>query len=66
MAKLVPYAPPIAPRTGGFLKGQVWEAPDCWEPDEALAAAMTDAPIFPESSDRKVAEDGPADRSRKP
>lgn len=56
MAKLVPYAPPIAPRSGGFLAGQVWEAPGCWEPDEDLAAQMSDAPLFPEAAGQKVAE----------
>jgi prevent-host-death family protein len=56
MAKLVPYVPPIAPRTGGFLSGQVWEAPDCWEPDEELAAQLTGGAIEPQAS-LKVAED---------
>lgn len=34
MAKLVPHTPAIPPRRGGFLSGQIWEAPDCWEPEE--------------------------------
>jgi prevent-host-death family protein len=59
MAKLVPYTPPIAPRSGGFLQGQVWESPDCWEADEALTSEMTDAPLFPDTPPRKVAEDSP-------
>ena len=66
MAKLVAYAPPIAPRSGGFLKGQVWEAPDCWAPDEELASSMTESPLFPESSPRKVAEQSPDYRTSEP
>ena len=50
MAKLVPYIPAIAPRNGGFLAGQIWEAEDCWEPDLELISAMTDSPLFPETS----------------
>ena len=56
MAKLVPYAPPIAPRKGGFLSDQVWESSDCWEPDEDLTHQMTESPLFLEGVE-KVAED---------
>ena len=56
MAKLVPYAPLKSPRAGGFLKGQIWEAPDCWEPDEELTEQMTEGPLFPDE-ELKVAED---------
>jgi prevent-host-death family protein len=52
MAKLVPYTPPIAPRSGGFLSGQIWESSDCWEPDEDLIHQMTESPVFPEPSAR--------------
>lgn len=55
MAKLVPYTPPIAPRTGGFLSGQIWESSDCWEPDEELIDQMTESPLFPETT-AKVAD----------
>ena len=56
MAKLVPYTPTLAPRTGGFLSGLVWEAPDCWEPDDELAAMLTGGGIEPQPV-FKVAED---------
>ena len=48
LAKLVPYHPaPASPRKGGQLHGKIWEAADCWEPDEELAAAMTGSSLFP-------------------
>ncbi|MFT4175200.1 MAG: type II toxin-antitoxin system prevent-host-death family antitoxin [Luteolibacter sp.] len=50
MAKLVPYTPPIPPRTGGFLAGQIWEAEDCWDTDEELTRQMTTTPLFPENT----------------
>jgi prevent-host-death family protein len=57
MAKLVPYAPPIAPRSGGFLSGQIWEADNCWETDEDLIKSMTEGPLISSSADPKVADD---------
>ena len=36
MAKLVPFTPRRAVRTGGFLAGKIRETAGCWEPDEAL------------------------------
>lgn len=65
MAKLVPYVPPIAPRSGGFLAGQVWEAPDCWEPDEELTTLMTGGDVEPPPS-LMVAEDETPYRTSKP
>jgi len=53
MAKLVPYAPPRPPRKGGFLKGQIWEADDCWEPDDELTELMTDTAIEPSDDNHK-------------
>jgi prevent-host-death family protein len=53
MAKLVPYAPPRPPRKGGFLKDQIWEADDCWEPDDALTKLMTDNAIEPSDNTHK-------------
>lgn len=64
MAKLVPYTPPISPRSGGFLKGQIWEAPDCWDSDDELHELMTRGGIEPEPV-FKVAEDATAYRSSK-
>lgn len=58
MAKLVPYAPPMAPRKGGFLAGQIWEAPDCWERDEELMKSLMEWPLFPDAAPM-VAEDTP-------
>ncbi len=57
MAKLVPFVPKRAARTGGFLAGKIHEAADCWEPDEALTEAMTGASVFPSGGLSKVAED---------
>ncbi|MDP4624045.1 MAG: type II toxin-antitoxin system prevent-host-death family antitoxin [Akkermansiaceae bacterium] len=56
MAKLVPYIPPRPARIGGFLAGQIQEAPDCWEPDESLLEAMTGGSVFPAERASKVAE----------
>ena len=47
MAKLVPIKEERKPRKGGQLRGQVWEAPDAWEPDEELIKEMTEGPLFP-------------------
>lgn len=63
MAKLVPYAPVRKPRKGGQLRGQIWEAPDCWEPDEDIIKLMAEGPLYHEhAGDPKttaVAEDQP-------
>jgi prevent-host-death family protein len=56
MAKLVPYVPPAALRSGGFLAGQVWEAPDCWEADEDLIGSLTGGGIEPTSVPKVAAE----------
>jgi prevent-host-death family protein len=64
VAKLVPFSAHVTPRTGGFLAGQVWEAEDCWEPDEDVIAAMTRSPLFTEELESsKVA--GKPSRRRK-
>jgi len=58
VAKLVPYSPPpLQKREGGFLKGQLWESPDCWEPDEDIIKMMTEGPIFPDEEDQPLAEE---------
>jgi prevent-host-death family protein len=61
IAKLVPYAKEQKARVGGFLKGQIWESPDCWESEEALNKLMTQGPLFPDESDGalRVAEEKP-------
>lgn len=60
MVRMVPYQVAKKPRVGGQLKGQFWESPDCWEPDEELIKQMTEGPLYPEVSGihgNKVAED---------
>ena len=57
VAKLVPYQPAAVPRKGGFLAGQIWQAPDCWDDDSELISMMTDGPLFPQAAtSSKVAE----------
>lgn len=53
MAKLVPYIPPRPARKGGFLKGKIWEADDCWQPDDDLTELMTNSEIEPSGGSRK-------------
>lgn len=48
LVKLVPYAAARQARVGGQLNGQIWEAPDCWEPDHDLIKQMSDAPLYHE------------------
>lgn len=60
MVRMIPYQIAKKPRVGGQLKGQIWESPECWEPDEELIKQMTEGPLFPEDSnvpDHQVAED---------
>ena len=65
VAKLVPYSAQTTPRTGGFLVGQIWEAADCWEPDNEFIDAMTKAPLLPEERySSKVAEEAPPRRKK--
>lgn len=62
MAKLVPYQTTRMPRVGGQLKGQIWQSPDCWEPDVDLIKQMSDGPLFheaPSKSAPMVAEAAP-------
>jgi len=48
MVKLVPIAQ-REPRRLGFMKGKIWTAPDCWEPDRELARQMVEGSLFPET-----------------
>ena len=61
MVKLIPYKPAKKPRTPGIFAGQVWESPDCWEPDEELNRSFYESSIFPEEHESqlpdRVAED---------
>lgn len=36
IAKIVPFEMPSGKRKLGVLRGQVWEAPDAWDPDPEL------------------------------
>ena len=53
LVKLVPYKEVGAPRKGGQLAGQIWEAPDCWDEEDLLAEAI-EAPLY----QRAMASDG--------
>ncbi len=69
VAKLVPHSHAAAPRTGGFLAGEIWESGDCWEPDDDLAREMTAAPLFPRNPVKyprppKIAEEEPKRRKK--
>lgn len=60
LVKLVPYQPARKPRVCGQLKGKFFEAPGCWEPDQALIKQMTEGSLYPEAPGRdvpKAAED---------
>jgi len=62
LVTLTPYAVRRAPRVGGFAKGQVWEAADCWDSSEDLLGESLAAPLYvpsPAEPSLKVAEDGP-------
>jgi prevent-host-death family protein len=48
MVKLVPIGPRREPRKLGFMKGKIWTAPGCWEPDLELARQMEEGSVFPE------------------
>lgn len=51
MAKLVPYQAAKKPRTPGIFAGQIWESPDCWEPDEELNRSFYNSPKLDGESD---------------
>jgi len=59
LARLVPYVAASNPRTLGLLKGRVTESPDCWAPDENLAASVESPLYAPGTSEStmKVAEE---------
>lgn len=43
LVRLVPYKNARAPRSGGQLAGKIWQAEDCWEPDDL---ALGDSPLL--------------------
>lgn len=45
VAKLVPLP---QPRKWGTAKGQIWIAPDCFDPDPELESLFYDGPVFPQ------------------
>lgn len=50
MVKVIPYKPAKKRRVGGQLKGQIWESPDCWEPDEELIRSFYESSLYPEEN----------------
>lgn len=61
IAKLVPFSTSKTERSGGTLAGQIWEAPDAWEPDADLNSMLTEAPLYKSdnsSVSARVAEEG--------
>ena len=54
VAKLVPIEPaPSGRRPLGLLRGQIWEAPDAWDPDPELERLFYEGdPTFPSALDR--------------
>ena len=66
VAKLSAYQPAKPKRRlGGWLEGQIWEAPGCWDPDPELEALFNDGPVFPDeeadepTQGKRVAEESP-------
>ncbi len=64
MARLVPYKPALPIRNLGRLAGTEGLAPeseDCWDPDESLEHAMSEAPLYEtvplQPTDRVAEED---------
>jgi prevent-host-death family protein len=49
MVRMIPYQAAKKSRVGGQLKGQIWESPDCWAPDEHMIKQMTDSPLYHET-----------------
>ena len=49
LVRLVPCEPRPRRRTAGQLRGQGWEAPDCWTSDLELLDRSLDAPLPGES-----------------
>ena len=49
--RLTPISVPVEQRKKGdwlgSLVGQIWVAPDAFEPDSQLAGVMEDGPVFP-------------------
>lgn len=55
MVKLVAIGTQRQPRRLGFMKGKIWTAPDCWEPDLELARQMVAGALFPETGEKVTA-----------
>src|SRR5258708_34111081 len=50
MGRLTPFSFDKAPRKLGMLKGQIHEAPGCWDPRPASKAAFQGHPVIPTES----------------
>jgi prevent-host-death family protein len=53
VARLVPLQRTATPRQLGWLRGNIWMAPDFDEPDQELIDLMESGPIFPDEADRR-------------
>ena len=58
LVRMSPYAAPVRNRTGGQLRGQIVESPECWQTDDLAGAP--EAPLYPfmDPKPAKVAEGG--------
>jgi prevent-host-death family protein len=58
LVRLIPFQPVMRERPVGFLAGQVWESPDCWDPDPELEELFyADDPLLADPAPaRKIAE----------
>lgn len=49
LVRLQPVASDPRPRRLGGLRGQIREAPDCWEPDAGTEEAFSQSEVLPKS-----------------
>ena len=57
VARLVPIEPRRGKRPLGLLRGQIWEAPDAWDPDPELERLFYEGdPAFQGSLDQGTSE----------
>ncbi|HEY8903988.1 MAG TPA: type II toxin-antitoxin system prevent-host-death family antitoxin [Chthoniobacterales bacterium] len=54
LVKLVPFQA-TKPRVLGALRGQIWESPDCWDPDPELEKLFYESDLH--LDEPKIAED---------
>ena len=56
LVRLVSYSTRTEPRVGGFCRGEVWEAPDCWDSSDDLLEASIQGPLY--TADPSLHEEG--------